>query len=96
MKSKNSKPEPVPVLSGRVMFLNLPQRLDDKQLRAAFSALDAEDPRWVGMQQIIAEEMAGATMDFSAPDITDSKRAHGAGQVAALSTLLNRLLELRA
>lgn len=98
-KPKTTPAAPAPrqeiPLGARVIFLALPQRLDEQAMRAALTALDEHDPRWLTMQQLIAEEMSAATMDFSAPDVSDSKRAHGAGQVDALSRLLSRLLNLR-
>jgi hypothetical protein len=77
------------------LFITLRRRLDEEQMRRAFSALDEDDPRWIGIQQVLAEEMAGAVVDCADAKASPEARAHAGGNLDALARVLNRLLELR-
>jgi hypothetical protein len=78
---------------GRVMFIRTPRRLTVEQLNTALGGMDDDDSRWLAVNQMLDEELAGAMLDVSARNNSD--RDHDSGRVEALSTLKQRLNDAR-
>ena len=80
----------------RVIFIrHAYKRMDEAQLRAALTSVDADDPRLAAIEQLIDEELGEAMLAASDPALDPAKGTHAGGRVDALATLKNRVRELR-